>query len=304
MRMTSLLSLAMVPAALVAQAPAAPADFSQRLKTDGPAVEQLLKEFQPLEALKKAEAMLPAAKPVFDTSSVAAGRASSFQFSDLVRTYHLAGKAAVSAGYWEKGRDYFVKAKELAQTNLEQTTAVLTPAMEAWATPMAAAKAALAEGADRLKELSAKQPLTPEEDQELKNFQVHQQNVANGEKITGILKQDIAITKTELDAFLPMIAGSEKAIKSETEEMEKEIASAKFKGKKDKYLVAVLNPKNLETRATKLEKMNFLYRLRFQAEATPFAEKVSTVIEKLRADQDPFAAEKPAKKAAARKKAK
>lgn len=301
MRIPSLLTLALVPAALIAQAPA-PLNFSQRFKAEGPAVEQLLKDFHPEEALAKAEAMLPTTKPVFDKSTLPLGRSSSFQFSDLVRTYHLAGKAAISAGQWEKGRDYFAKAKELGQENLDQTTAVLTPAIEAWKAPVATAKQALADGADRLKELSAKQPLTPDEDQELKNFQIHQQNVANGEKISKVLLQDIAITQTELNAFGPMIEGSSKAIKAEAEEMDKEITSAKFKGKKDKYFVAVLNPKNLEARATKQEKLNFLYRLRFHATGTPFADKVTTAIDKVRADQDPFFVEK-VKKGGSKKKA-
>jgi hypothetical protein len=303
MRIPSLLSLALVPAALVAQTPE-PMNFTQRFKAESPAIEQLLKEFQPIEALAKAESLLPKDKPVFDKSTVPAGRTSSFQFSDLVRTYHLAGKAAVSSGNWEKGRDYFVKAQELAKENFEQTTVVLTPAIEGWAGPIATAKVALAEGAARFKELGAKQPLTPEEDQELKNFQIHQQNIVNGEKVMGILNQDIKMTKTELDAFGPMIEGSSKSIKAEDEEMVKEIESAKFKGKKDKYLAAVLNPKNLEARATKQDKLNFLFRLAHHAQGTPLAEKVMTAIDKVRKDVDPFFVEKPAKKAPKAKKAK
>lgn len=300
MRTSSLLTMALVPAALIAQAPA-PMSFSQRFKAEGPAIEQLLKAFQPQEALAKAEQLIPATKPVFDKSNVNAGRASSFQFSDLVRTYHLAGKAAVSAGDWEKGRSYFAKAKEIAQENLDQTTEVLTPAMTAWDAPMATAKKALEEGAARFAELSAKQPLTPEETSELADFNTHKQNLANGAKIGKLLTQDITTTKTERDAFGPMIEGSDKAIAAEKEEMDKEIASKKFKGSREKYLVAVLNDKNLESRATKQEKLNFLYRLQFHCKGTPQAEKVKAVIDHVRLDEAPFPVAKPAKPAKKKK---
>jgi hypothetical protein len=295
MRTSSLLSLALVPAALVAQAPA-PMTFSQRFKAEGPVVEQLLKDLQPLEALAKAEAMLPETKPTFNKSDVNAGRASSFQFSDLVRTYHLAGKAAISAGNWEKGRDYFVKARDYAQENFDQTTQVLTPAMDAWKGPLETARKAMDEGAARFTELSTKQPLTPEEDNELKNFQIHKQNLVNGEKITKLLTQDITVTKNELNAFAPMIAGSEKAITDEKTEMDKEIASKKFNGSKDKYLVAVLNPKNLEGRATKQEKLNFLFRVQFHTSNPVQVGKIKAVIDRVRKDEDPFPVAKPAAK--------
>ena len=219
MRTTYLLTMAMLPAALIAQAPApapapapaaapAPAPaltFTQRFKAEQAGINQLLKAFQPEEALAKAEALLPAAKPAFDQSSLNAGRNSSFQFSDLARTYHLAGKCAVASGNWEKGRDYFIKAQEVAQVNFDQTTALVTPIIETWKAPVAAAHKALEDGAARRAELKAKEPRTPAEEVELKNFLVHDDNIAKGEKVMKVLTQDIAGTRTELTAFGPMI---------------------------------------------------------------------------------------------------
>ena len=295
MRTSSLLTLALVPAALIAQAPAA-LTFSQRLATEGPVVEQLLKSFQPEQALAKAEAMLPASQPVFIKTDGTAARGCSFQFSDLARTYHLAGKAAISAGAWEKGRDYFIKAKDTAQENFDQTSAALTPAMAAWDGPMAAAKAALETGAARFAQLSAKQPLTPEETAELGNFTTHKNNITNGTMIHKVFNQDISTTKTERDAFGPMIDGSNKAIAAEKAEMDKVIASKKFKGSREKYLAAVLNAENLASRSTQQEKLNFLYRLQFHCGDSPQAAKVKAVIEHIRLNENPFPVAKPSKK--------
>ena len=312
MRTTYLLTMALVPAALIAQAPAsapapapaavpaaAPAPaltFTQRFKAEQGGINQLLKAFQPEEALGKAEALLPAVKPVFDQSSLNAGRNCSFQFSDLARTYHLAGKCAVAFGNWEKGRDYFIKAQVVAKENVDQTTAVVTPTIETWKAPVAAAHQALEEGAARRAELKAKEPRTPAEDVELKNFTVHDDNIAKGEKVMKVLNQDIAGTKTELTAFGPMIDSIKKAIADEKAEMDKEIASKAFKGSREKYLAAILNPKNLETRTTKQDKLNFLFRLQFHCAGTPQAAKVKAVIDRVRADEDPFPPEKHGKK--------
>jgi hypothetical protein len=289
MRIPFLLTAALAPAALVAQAPApAKLNFTQMHKAEAPAIEQLIKDFKPAEAMKKAESLLPAAKPAFDTSNLNASRACSIQFSDLARIYHLAGKSAIAAGYWEKGRDYFLKAQEVAKENHEAIKAAIAPTLEAWKAPVAAARKALEEGGARFKELSAKQPLTPEEEQELKNFQIHQQNIANGEKLNRILQKDADDTRKEADAFQPMIDAAQKAIKDEADEVDKGAKQAQFKGNKEKYFSAILNADNLKNRATKADKLNFLFRVRFHAEGTPLAEKVDSVIDRVRQDQDPF----------------
>ena len=295
MRISALLTLALAPAALIAQAPA-PLAFSQQWKAQGPILEKLLKDFQPQEALDQAEALLPSVEPVFDKKDVNTVRASSFQFSDLARIYHFAGKAAIAAGRWEKGRDYFIKAKEVAQRDLVQTTQELTAAMDVWKEPVETAKKALQEGAARLAELGGKQPLTPQEDTELRNFQVQQQNVLNGEKLIRVFRKDLAYLKTESDAFPPMVEGVDKSLEAEKTEMDQELASKKYKGGKPAYLAAILNGKNLEIRASKQDKLYFLHRLEILCAGTPQAEKVKAVIERVRLDQDPFPVGKSSKK--------
>ena len=304
MRTSLFLTLALMPAALVAQAPTqtpapaatpapAPAPvklaFAQTLKAQQPEIVQMLKAFYPEQALARAEALLPATPPAFDKSDLNAGRNCSIQFSGLARTYHLAARCAGDAGNWEKGLSYLVKAQEVDTENLAQTTAVVTPAIENWKEPVANATKALADGAARLAELTAKTtPLTPEEDTELKNFQVHQKNIANGKLVCSTLGEDITATKKELDAFGPMIKVMEKNIAEEKQEIETGSAAKEFKGSKEKYLAAALNKKNLESRQTKQEKLNFLYRLQFHCAGTPQADKVKDVIDHVRADEDPF----------------
>jgi len=143
---------------------AAPAQltFTQTLKANKPAIEQLLKEFHPEDALAKAEALLPTAAPEFNGIDLRTASASSFQFSDLSRIYHLAAKCAMTDGLWEKGQVYLGKAKETAQSNYDHTAAAYKSSIETWTTAMATANKALTDGAGRIKELEAKQkPLTP-----------------------------------------------------------------------------------------------------------------------------------------------
>ena len=296
MRTSSLLTLALVPAALMAQTPA-PLAFTETLKAQGPAIEQCLKDLHPQEALVKAESLLPAAQPAFNPKDVNTARASSFQFSDLARTYHLAGRAASAAGDWEKGLAYFIKAKEIAQTNLEQTGLVLNPALDLWKGALETARKTLDAGAARLAELSAKQPLSPREDEELRNFQVEKQNRATGEQYTRIFQQDLAFLRTERDAYVQKVESAQKRIAAEKAAVDKELATnKKLKGRKENYLAAGLTASSLEFCATKEEKIHFLYRLQFLSAGTPLAEKVQAAIERVQLDQDPFPVGKSSKK--------
>ena len=294
MRTSLLLTLALAPA-LIAQTPP-PQDFAQPLAVQGPAIEKLLKAFRPQEALDQAERLLPTAEPRFDKTNPNTALASSFQFKHLANSYHLAGRAALAAGCWEKARDYFSKARQTAQSNLEQATQILTPVLETWKTPLETAKKALDEGAARLAELGAKPSLTPDEDAELRNFQVQKQNLKIGTSNTETIRRNLADLKTRADAFTPMIDSVEKAIAAEKAHMDQELAGKAYRGNRAAYLAATLNPKNLEIRETKLEKLNFLNRLQCLCAGSPQADQVKAVIERVRLDQEPFPVAKSSKK--------
>ena len=64
MRTPALLCSVLLSAALLAQAP--PPSLGDRVKAERPVVEQLLADLKYPEAMKRAEALLPAARPVFD----------------------------------------------------------------------------------------------------------------------------------------------------------------------------------------------------------------------------------------------
>ena len=116
MRLSSLLLLVTAPA-LLAQAPAAEPSLAQRLRTERPEIERLLGELQPREAMARAEALLPQAKPAFDNTDARTQVQSHFHFLACSQAYYLAFKAANAAGHWEKALDYIRKAKEAGDEN-------------------------------------------------------------------------------------------------------------------------------------------------------------------------------------------
>ncbi len=233
--------------------------LSQRFKTESLAVNQLLTAFEGKEALAKIEALFPANKPEFDKSSPAKGIASSSEYGALMSIYTLAGKAAVTAGDWEKAVGYFRKAKEIAGENSVGTAIALAPAMEMWKKAEAAGKTYLEEGAARRKELLEKTTRTESEEVEVKNFQTHEDNVKKGPLAVAQLQGILDGLKEDADHFDRPISGVEDSIKLEKEQ----IQSPQFKGDKIKYVNAVMNPTNLATRPTQADKIGFVNRLLF-----------------------------------------
>lgn len=253
-------ALILVPAlvsALAAQDTAP--SLTQRFKAESPAINQLLTSQEGKQALAKAEALIPANKPEFDKSSPAKGLASSTEYGTLMSIYTLAGKAAVTSGDWEKAVTYFHKAKEIAVENHLGASAALAPAIDMWKKAESAGKTYLEEGAARRKELQEKTSRSESEEVELKNFQTHEDNVKKGpmavKQLTGILDG----LKEDSEHFDGPIAGIEKSIKAEKEQID----SPQFKGDKIKYVNAVMNPTNLATRATQADKVGFVNRLIF-----------------------------------------
>ena len=102
MRTPAYLSFFLVPAALVAQAPAqAPAQsLGDQVKAERPAVEQLMAELKFPDAMKRAEALLPATRPIFNKTDNTTLVQSCAAFLDLATAYRLATETADSAGAW------------------------------------------------------------------------------------------------------------------------------------------------------------------------------------------------------------
>lgn len=353
--------LALIPAALVAQAPT-PVDYMAIHKTEGPKVEDLLKESNPTEALKKATSLLPETIPSFDSSSPAAGMKCSVSFSGLVRLYLLAGKAAGEAGEWEQVLDFCGKAKEVTTLNYEGTKKIAQPILDTWNQALAAAQKFVDENGERIKALQAKpgrtpdeekeyqdlvakdqiyqtskdksakneaakflkahldryreldaKALTPAEQQDIKALATAQDNLQKGPATLKAIQGAVDQTKAEADMIPGKIEAMQKNLADEKAEISKGIADIKIKGKtvsatsgpkfeeaRAKYFENVLNTKsNYDSRPTKVQKLNFLYRLRHNVNGMPIQTKVDEFIGRVKADKDPMP---PATKAAKGKK--
>jgi len=348
----SYLTLALVPAALVAQATALP-DYTGILKTATPGVEDLLKEFRPLEALGKAEALMPATLPAFEKSDAKTSLKTSIAFSGLTRIYFLGAKAAAQAGDWEKAQDFCTKAQACAKLNYEGTREALTPVIASWNAAIDKADTFVKENAERIKALEAKPGRTDQEEVEyqkfvaqdkvyntttnksekneaakfltanlprfreleakakspqdlaqIQGFKVAQDNLTQGPKTVKALQENIEVTKAEYDSCAPKIEATTKNISQEAEEIAKGVKATKVKADKKSsipkdqlqrvtYFENLLNtPANYTSRPAKLERMNFLFRLRHHVAGTPVEAKVDEVISRVRADQDPLPSKK------------
>ncbi|MBI4911611.1 MAG: hypothetical protein HY823_02635 [Acidobacteria bacterium] len=249
-----------LPAALAAQAPAP--SLSQRYKAEFPGIEALLKEFKSKEALAKAEALIPGARPDYVKGDPRKSLESSQEFNSLMLAYSLAGRAALSSGDWAKARDYFGKAQAVARENHALTTeVVVNPLVETWKKAMEDSRKMLEENAARIKEAEAKaqKDRTPADGETLNAATVWRNNLSNGGKTIQQLQEHAAGLKRDADAFTAPLEGLDKDLKAE----EETIQSEKFKGDKAKYVTAVLNtPKNFEL-PSQADKVKLLYRLTF-----------------------------------------
>jgi hypothetical protein len=191
--------LALVPAALVAQAPAT-TDFTALLKAETPGIEALLKEFKPLEAMQKSEAMIPATLPGFNKANPSAAMKDSINFSSLTRIYLLGAKAAAQAGEWEKVLDLCTKAEACAKVNYEGTKEALTPVIATWTQAIEQAKKAVADNAERIKTIQAKPGRNPQEEAEYQAF-LAKDKVYNTTKVASEKNEAAKFLKANLPRF-------------------------------------------------------------------------------------------------------
>lgn len=115
--MRRIFTLSLLAPALMAQAPANPGSQSdaQKVAAEIKAIEAMKGE-QPVEALERAKALLPAAKPSFDKTSLQTAYASIHEWNSVIDLYELVYNTGVSAGHFEEAKDAAEKARELAKT--------------------------------------------------------------------------------------------------------------------------------------------------------------------------------------------
>ncbi len=107
MRTSILIPAALVCCALNAQAPT---NLVEAFNREAANINKLITDFRPQEALAKAESLIPAQKPTFDTANLNTISQSSSNFRGLSAIYKACGNAAACAGDWAKASEYYEKA--------------------------------------------------------------------------------------------------------------------------------------------------------------------------------------------------
>ncbi|MBI1753657.1 MAG: hypothetical protein HY014_08485 [Acidobacteria bacterium] len=269
MRKTAFLSLFLLPAALFAQAPAASPSLGERIKAERPAIEQLLAELKYPEAYKRAEALVPATRPVFDKKDNTTLVQSCTANMEMAEALRLAAETADSAGAWEKALEYAKLARSLAQEAYAGVKEPFAQTVAYYTQSGARAKQVLEENADRIKELKAKSVLDPGERQELDLAMGVEKEVGDSAKWVKFFQTYIDVTKRESEAYDPLVKVMEDKLKGEADQVEEYKAG---KGDRLKWVEAVVSsPAYLEAQGDRAGKARWLYRL---AVISPDSKKV------------------------------
>ena len=257
MRTPALLCSVLLSAALLAQAP--PPSLGDRVKAERPLFEQLLADLKYPEAMKRAEALLPAARPVFDKKDNSTLVQSCAANLDVAEALRLAAEAADSAGAWEKALDYAKTAKTLANECYAGVKEPFTQTVAYYKQAGARAQQVLDENADRIKELKGKSALDPGERQELDLALGVEKEVLDCAKWMKFFQTYLDVTKRENEAYDPLVKVMEDKIKGEATQIEEYKAG---KGEKTKWVEAVVSsPAYLEAQGDKAGRARWLYRL-------------------------------------------
>lgn len=273
MRLNAHLAATLLTPALLAQAPAQEVSLTQRLRTERPLIERHLADLQAREALKQAEALLPAAKPVFDKKDLQTQVASFSKFMDLSQAYYLAFKAADAAGHWEKALEYIKQAQALSAENYAGVKEPFAQASEAYKNlaqrtrdAIVHTRTMLKDNKDYIQALRDKKDKDDGDKQQLELVAKEEQNlpesekkVVEAEKWSKQFTAFLATAKEESERYQPFVESEEKRIKDQ----EAQIADYKAgKGSKDKWVEAIAaNPHTMDALTEKRDRIAFLYRL-------------------------------------------
>ena len=259
MRTSALLSSVLLSAALLAQAPAP--SLGDRVKAERPALEQLLADLKHSEALKRAEALLPATRPTFDKKDNSTLVQSCAANLDMAEALRLAAEAADASGSWEKALEYARTAKSLANECYAGVKEPFTQTVAYYKQAGLRAQQVLDENDARIKELKGKSALDPGERQELDLALGVEKEVLDCAKWMKFFQTYLDVTKREDGAYDPLVKVMEEKLKSEADQ----IADYKAgKGERTKWVEAVIStPAYLERFPEKAGKAQWLNRLAF-----------------------------------------
>jgi hypothetical protein len=257
MRTFALLPALLLPAALIAQAPAP--SLGDRVKAERPAVDKLMADLLFPEALKRAESLLPATKPVFNKTDNQTLVQSAVTYMDLGQAYRMAVETADAAGSWEKALEYAKTAKALSAESYAAIKDPFTQTVTYYTQAGARAKQVLEENDARIKELKGKSVLDPGERQELDLAIGVEKELADDAKWVKFFQTYLDVVKRESEAYDPLVKVMEDKLKGEADQVADYKAG---KGEKTKWVEAVVSsPAYLEAQGDKAGKARFLYRL-------------------------------------------
>jgi len=251
--------LALIPAVLVAQAPD-PQTFSQRLRSETPAVEKLLGEFKVQEATAKAETLLPAQVAPWDESDPQAQLASFGSYREYLYAYFLAARAADASGDWEKGLEHFLKTRDIAKTNAEKAEAKF-PALVSYYKDMAVrSRKSLEENAEYIQSLRVKANPDAGDLQQLDLVKQEEESIAKSLKSAQVFEGYVASSRKEADYYARYAEQQEAQLKA----LAKSLEEYSFKNDKVKFVEGIMGSKGyLEAQyPEKPARVRFLYRLR------------------------------------------
>jgi len=299
MRMLTLSTLAVLPAALIAQAPV---NISQQLRAEQPVIDGLVKSFKAKEALVKAEALIAIEKPAYNKTDLNTVGQSQNAWRDLMIAHIVAGRTAFSAGEWEKAVAILEKGLVLAKENKEAFVAGAQPTLETWKAPEKEAKDFFAQQSGRIQELSAKADKTAAEIEELKQLEsakgVYENNLKLLQKIQGFVDNTTKVCDEDIKLMTTTLEKGQGRIKDQSTEIE--TFNTKLKeNKKNKVQIkgnsnwvdAVMNDQTNFTKLTGTDQVGLLNRLLVLDAGNAKAQKA---LENILAGKDPFAVEKKA----------
>jgi hypothetical protein len=288
MRPFALLPL-VIAASLVAQAPAP--SLGDRVKAERPAVEKLTAELDAPAAQKRAEALLPTARPTFDKTNLQTILNSGTAFLDAAEAYRLAAEAADSAGAWEKALEYAKAAQSLATECYAAVKEPLTQHVAYHNHVVLRSKQVLEENKDRIAELQAKANRDAGEQQELELVAGEQKAQVESAKWAKYFQTYLDFAKAQNSGFDPLVKVMEDKLKSEAEQVANYTAGD---GDRLKWVEAVVSSQAyLEAQGDKAGQARWLYRLLV---ISPESKRVQHALDVLQGKAAPAPA-KPAKKA-------
>lgn len=252
-----LLSLLLLPGALRAQTPAP--TLGDQVKAARPEIEKLMADLAYPEAQKRAEALLPATRPVFDKTDNRTMVQSCGVFLDLAEANRLALEASDSAGAWEKALDYAKNAKALTSECYATIKEPFEKTVAYYVQTGIRAKQVLEENKDRIQELKAKSVLDGGERQELDLALGVEKEVVDDAKWVKFFQTYLDVAKRDSGLYDPLVKVMEDKLKGEADQIE---AYKAGKGDKSKWVEAVVStPSYLEAQGDRAGRARWLYRL-------------------------------------------